>query len=81
MKKFLLLSIATGLTVVTSGCFHCFQRTQAARPCMPAAPCCAPTPACGSPCDSTGVVTTVPGMTVPGGAVQVMPGPEAYATP
>ena len=76
MKKLLLLSIATGLTVVTSGCFHCFQRTQAARPCVPAAPCCAP-----SPCETTGVVTTVPSMTGPGGAVQVMPGPEAYATP
>ncbi len=74
MKKFLVLSILSGVTVVTSGCFHCFQRTQAARPCTPT-PCCAP-----DPCATSGVMTTVPSLTVPGG-VQVMPGPEAYSIP
>ncbi len=77
MKKFLVLSILSCVTVVTSGCFHCFQRTQTARQCVPAAPCCAP-----NPCGDTGMMTSVPSLTVPGGsAVQVMPGPEAYSSP
>jgi hypothetical protein len=78
MKKLLVLSILSGVTVVTSGCFHCFQKTQSARQCVPAAaPCCAP-----NPCDGSGMMTSVPSLTVPSGtAVQVMPGPEAYSSP
>lgn len=79
MKRLLIVSILSVLAAGSSGCFHCFQRTQAARPCAPAAPYCAPV----DPCATSGTITSVPTLSVPGGAapVQVMPGPEAYTTP
>lgn len=79
MKRLLILSTLTVLVAASSGCFHCFQRTQTARPCAPvAAPCCPPADPCGTPGYSS-----VPSLSVPAGAapVQVMPGPEAYSTP
>ena len=81
MKRLLAISLLGTLVAGSAGCFHCFQRTQAARPCTPvAAPCCTPAV---DPCAPGGTYTTVPGMTVQPGttAVQVMPGPEAYTTP
>jgi hypothetical protein len=86
MKRLLILSTLTALVAASSGCFHCFQRTQTARPCAPvaspcapvAAPCCPPADPCATPGYSA-----VPSLSVPAGAatVTVMPGPEAYTTP
>jgi hypothetical protein len=79
MKRLLVVSTLGVVLAGSSGCLHCFQRTQTARPCAPAAPCCTPAV---DPCAPGGTYTTVPSMTVqPGAAVQVMPGPEAYTTP
>jgi hypothetical protein len=88
MQRLLAVSILSVATAASTGCFHCFQRQQAARPCVPAPPPCCPAPV--DPCATPGMVTTPgvmttapPSLTVPpGGApVQVMPGPEAYSTP
>ena len=75
MKRLVIVSILSVFAAASSGCLHCFQKQQVARPCAPAAaPCCSPG---GNP---YGGITTVPSLNMPQGGVpvQVMPGPEAY---
>lgn len=74
MKRLLILTAATAMTVASVGCTCNRQQQQQCRPYVQ------PQVQCYDPCAQPGVITSGPTM-VPAGAIpaQTIPGPAAYA--